>query len=145
MKVIVYDMCRFGQPVEGVVTGMRSAKDALRIRLTTSNTSFIPVGSTIWVHRKQCRLIPPDAVEPKPEWIEFTLTVNEQPYPYRRPNDSDVTVTREEIALLAGVREPYVVTFGYPYHAVDPTFHPTLVGSIKIDPLKPPTFTVVAT
>ena len=55
-KVIVYDCCRFGIPVRGIVTELLQENDTVLVLLTTTNHPANPVGSSTWVFRQQIRL-----------------------------------------------------------------------------------------
>ena len=60
MKVKVYDRFRFAIPVFGEVVKIGTRTDGgegVKVRLTTSNNFKYPIGSTIWVHRRQCRAV----------------------------------------------------------------------------------------
>jgi len=60
LKVRVYDKFRFAIPVKGIIVGLGSRTDrgeGLEIKLTTTNNPHYPVGSNIWVHRQQVKVI----------------------------------------------------------------------------------------
>ncbi len=60
MKVKIYDKYRFAVPVYGNVVKGGSRTDGgegLEVQLTTTNNPNYPVGSNIWVHRAQCRVV----------------------------------------------------------------------------------------
>lgn len=55
MKVKVFDRYRFAIPVYGIVVATSKTNDGIQVKLTTTNSSRYPIGSTIWVHKAQCR------------------------------------------------------------------------------------------
>ena len=60
MKVKVYDRYRFAVPVFGFIAKVGSRTDGgegVEVQLTTTNNPHYPVGSTIWVHRRQCKAV----------------------------------------------------------------------------------------
>lgn len=60
MEVKVYDRYRFAVPVYGIITRIGPRTDegeGLEIQLTTTNNAQYPVGSKIWVHKAQCRVV----------------------------------------------------------------------------------------
>jgi len=60
MKVKIYDRYRFAIPVQGHIVNKDSRTDSgegVEVRLITTNNPQYPVGSTIWVHRAQCRAV----------------------------------------------------------------------------------------
>lgn len=54
--VILYDRYRFAIPVKGTVAGIAGpGNDGVRVTLRTTNSFQYPVGSDVWVSRRQLR------------------------------------------------------------------------------------------
>ena len=59
-EVRVFDRYRFALPIEGVVSSKSQSNDGVEITLTTTYPSLnrkYPVGSSIWISRRQIRKI----------------------------------------------------------------------------------------
>lgn len=58
MLVKVYDRYRFAIPVYGHIVKQSSINDGIEVKLITTNSpTKYPVGSTIWVHKAQCKAV----------------------------------------------------------------------------------------
>ena len=64
-KVIVYDRFRFAIPLRGEIMNSSNTNDGVEVRLLESNNATYPIGTDIWVDKRQLRkdITPP----PKPK------------------------------------------------------------------------------
>ncbi len=54
--VLVYDRYRFAIPLRAVVAKHATGNDGVEVQLLESNNSVYPIGSTVWVSKRQLRL-----------------------------------------------------------------------------------------